>query len=625
MGFFSALTRRIASSIEKRSYSGSIFADMEHGLTNPAFAGTTAGMPVTDTTSISIIGVFAAVRNIADDIAKTQRGVFKSVPGGFEQIYDHPMHRILCQSPNPESGCMDFLRALMGCTLLYGNGYARIIRDRYTNAPVHAYPIHPWRVRKLRDAQGWEYYSIDGMDGSPPGAYNGRVESDDMIHIKNFGLNGSMGLATTRVAKESLGLTLALEQYGASFFGNSALPKGFFYTDGQLTPEAASRLKEKWEAIHRGASNSHKTAVMENGVKWQSMSVTPEEGQFLLSRQFQLIEIARLFRIPPHKLMDLTKGTFANTEQLAGEYIQDCLLTWTTLISEEFKRKLCRPDEVNVHPRFLFTSFFRGDMAARTAYYTALVSWGIASRNDCREMEGLNRVPGLDTYLVPQNFSAASALETMTKSQLTLLAVHAKMNGVELDANGLPVVTTKNDGSLAMSDQVDPSEQATPELMAPAPAGIALPGQQIIDSALYYRAVAQAQQPVLADALRRVLKTEADKVIRAAKKDQGAVEEFYTKHPEHVRAALAPVLSAVAASVWALSAEKPTDEQRAGVEAFISRSVAKSIADSREDLATEIELSGIEIRTSKWTVDRPEKVAEKLIGDLLVVLKGETK
>jgi len=538
-------------------------------------------------------------------VAKTERAVFRKLPRGKEQVFDHPMHRIMCQSPNPEMGPMDFFRSLMGGALLFGNGYAKIIRDRYSGDPIHAYPLHPWRVRCLRDDMGMLYYSLDGCK---------RIEIGDMLHVKNYGTNGVLGIMTIRSAKESLGLTLALEQYGASFFGNSALPKGVFYTDGTLSKDAADRLKQKWDTIHRGASASHQTAVMEHGLKFQPMAVPNNEGQFLESRQFQLLEVARLFRLPPHKLMDVSKGTMNNMEQQNGEYVQDCLMSWIVQIEEELKRKLTRPEEVTIYPKFLVRSFFRGDIKARQEFYSSGIQWGYLNRNDCREMEDLNPVDGLDTYLVPQNYSAASALETMTRSQLTILAIHAKTNGVALDDNGFPMLTAKEDvANTGEDEQADPAEQVVPEMNVPPPPGLVLPGTQPIDDSFFGRhllkQIETTHRPLLADAFRRVLRVEADKVLRGVKKDTFKASDFYANHAEHVRAVIAPVVGATADLVWAVQKYTPTTDDRARIATQIGGIVERHIKASQADL---VELEGLEQRVSNWDARVDSVVAEEL-------------
>src|SRR4051794_16366594 len=147
-----APTRAIARRKEDRSLRDiSVYADAVNSLVSLANVSTTSGEAINERSAISLVSVFAAVRNIADDIGKMERGVFERLPRGKQQVFDHPMHKIMCQSPNPEMGPMDFFRSLIGGACLFGNGYAQIIRDRYTGDPVHAYPIHPWRVRVLRD------------------------------------------------------------------------------------------------------------------------------------------------------------------------------------------------------------------------------------------------------------------------------------------------------------------------------------------------------------------------------------------------------------------------------------------------------------------------------------------
>ncbi len=610
-------TRAITRRKEDRSLRDiSVYSDAINSLVSLANVSTTSGQSINERTAISIITVFAAIRNIADDIAKMERGVFRKLTRGKLQVFDHPMHRLICQSPNPEMGCMDFFRALMGGALLFGNGYAEIIRDRYTGEPLHAYPIHPWRVRVLRDAMGMLYYSLDGCR---------RVEIGNMLHIKNFGTNGILGIMTIRSAKEGLGLLSALESYGASFFGNGALPKGVFYSDGPLSEEGREDYLKKWNNKYRGAGRGNSAAILPHGFKFQTIASQNNDGQFLETRAFQLLEVCRLYRLPPHKLMDVSKGTMNNMEQQNGEYVQDCLMSWVVQIEEELSRKLKRPEEVDIFPKFLVRSFFRGDMKARQEFYASGIQWGYLSPDDVLEMEDKNpRADGRGhIYIVPQNYSAASALETMTKSQLTMLALHAKDNGVEFDKDGYPVLTGPNNVPPPDDEQSDPAQQATPEMNVPPPPGIVLPGTQPIDDSFFGRSkrIIEAQKPLLAHAFRRLLHTECDKVTRASKKD-GFIEwteKFYGEHDAHIRAAIAPQLKAMAETVL-VATPSASDELRAKVETLIGDIATKHIRESREQLAQEIEVSGIQERAAKWEQSRPAAAADDAAGELLKVI-----
>lgn len=603
----------------------SVYSDAVNSLVSLANVSTTAGEAINERTAISLVSVYGAIRNIADDIGKMEKAVFRKLPRGKVQIFDHPLHKIMCQSPNPEMGPMDFFRALIGSACLFGNGYARIVRDRYTGEAIHAYPIHPWRVRNLRDNNGMEFIAIDGITTVRPGELNGRVELGDMIHIKNFGTNGNLGIMTIRSAKESLGLTLALERYGAAFFGNQAVPKGVFYSDLPLDPETRDAYKKEWEKHNRGAGRAHGTAWLPHGVKWQQQSIANNEGQFLETRSYQLLDVCRLFRLPPHKLMDVSKGTMNNMEQQNGEYVQDCLMSWIEVISQELKRKLCRPDEVTIFPRFLTRSFFRGDIKTRQEFYASGIQWGYLSRNDVREMEDLNPVDGLDTYLVPQNYSAAEALETVPRSRLLMLAAMAKSNGVPLDENGFPLLAAPKEDLTADDEQADPAEQVTPEVNVPPPPGIVIPGTQPIDDSFFGRCkpALDVQKALLGRVLTRYLRIETDKVIRASKKGNLAewVERFYAGHTKEIGKAIAPSISGMAETVWAAGGIAPTVDMRAKVQQFITDSASKHIADSRADLT---EAEGVEQRVSGWDT-RADAFAEDRVSELLLLLKTGAK
>jgi HK97 family phage portal protein len=282
-------------------------------LANPApwlvdfYGGGTpsAGVRVTEATALSASAVFACVRNIAEDEAKLPFIVYRNLePQGKERLKAHPLYRLLHDEPNPEMSSFDFRQAVTACAVLFGGGYAEIEKTQ-AGVPLYLWPIESWRVRPLRDAAKNLYYEVDGRD---------RLDPADMLHIRGFGFDGVLGCMLAQVGKESLGLTIAAQRFAASFFGNGTKVSGLLSHPKMLSPEAHKRLKESWTEEHGGPGNAHKPRILEEGMTWTQLSTAPDEAQMVETRQFQVEDVARWFRMPPHKIQHLLRSTFSNIE-----------------------------------------------------------------------------------------------------------------------------------------------------------------------------------------------------------------------------------------------------------------------------------------------------------------------
>ena len=235
----------------------------------------------------------------------------------------------------------------------------------------------------------------------------------EILHIVGLSFNGLTGKSPLTVEREAVAIGLAAQEYGARFYSNGANTGGIITAPGRLSLEAINRLKASWNRANGGLSNSHGTAILEEGMKYEKVGLDPEAAQFLQSRKFQVNEIARIFRIPPSYLADLdNSSTRANVEQQAIQFVRDCVTPYVRRFEVEFNRKLFRADESNYYAYFSMEGLMRGDLQGRYDAYATARQWGWLSVNDIRDLENLNPVEGGDVYLQPLNMNQAGVDNT---------------------------------------------------------------------------------------------------------------------------------------------------------------------------------------------------------------------
>ena len=321
----------------------------------------------------------------------------------------HPLFTILHDAPNPEMTSFVFRETLMVHLLLWGNAYAQILRDR-AGRVAGLYPLLPNRMSVNRDEAGRLYYTYQRVTEENPNFRRGgevTLSSADVLHIPGLGFDGLIGYSPIAMARNAVGMTLACEEYGASFFANGARPGGVLQHPGVLKDPA--KLRESWQAVYGGSANTGKVAVLEEGMTYQQIGIPPEEAQFLETRKFQVDEIARLYRIPPHMVGDLDKSSFSNIEQQSLEFVKYTLNPWVVRWEQALQKSLLLPEERKRYfIRFNVDGLLRGDYQSRMQGYAVGRQNGWLSANDIREMEDMNPIPaeeGGDTYLINGNMT----------------------------------------------------------------------------------------------------------------------------------------------------------------------------------------------------------------------------
>ena len=373
------------------------------------FGGTTSGKPVNEHTAMQMTAVYSCVRILAEAVAGLPLHLYKYTDsGGKEKALSHPLYFLLHDEPNPEMSSFVFRETLMTHLLLWGNAYAQIIRNGKGEV-IALYPLMPNRMSVDRDSSGSLYYTYTRYSDEAPTTKGMTVtlRPSDVFHIPGLGFDGLVGYSPIAMAKNAIGMAIACEEYGAKFFANGAAPGGVLEHPGTI--KDPQKVRDSWNAAYQGSSNSHRVAVLEEGMKYQPIGISPEQAQFLETRKFQINEIARIFRVPPHMVGDLEKSSFSNIEQQSLEFVKYTLDPWVIRWEQTISRALLRPDEKKLYfAKFNVDGLLRGDYVSRMNGYAIASQNGWMSANDIRELENLDRIPpelGGDLYLINGNMT----------------------------------------------------------------------------------------------------------------------------------------------------------------------------------------------------------------------------
>ena len=411
---------------------------------NELFGGssTDSGVSVTPDTALTYSAVYAAVRCIAESVSSLPLNYYERLPaGGKMHAKANPLHHLLHDEPNPEMTSLQWREASMAHLLLHGNSYTEIVRDLEGNA-VELWPIDPTMVAPKRTDSGELYYELNRGKNF--------ITANNMLHIPGLSFDGISGVSPITLARQSLGLSMAIEQFGAGYFGRGARPGGVLTFPGQLSPEARQNLRRSFEELHAGGANSHRVALLEAGLKWEAIGVPPDDSQFLQSREFQIIEVARWFNLPPNKLKDLSKTSYNSLEQMEISFVVDTLRPWLVRWEQQLNRKIIRPkDRGSYFFEFNVDGMLRGDQASRYTAYSVGRNWGWLSVNEIRERESLNPVEGGDVYMVPLNMQSLDTAPTAAPAtNPSLVAVPATDPSLAAPAaTGADVASTALNGA----------------------------------------------------------------------------------------------------------------------------------------------------------------------------------
>lgn len=500
---------------ERRSYSQSFslrdpeFAHWWGGISG---ANTESGVTVNEDTANSISAFWCGVNIIADAFKSLPCGLFTEIEGGGkQQIKEHAGIRLLKRQPNPETSPSRFKWLFPAWIITWGNFYAEIERDR-TKEPMRAWPIHPSRVcPKRRGGTGSIYYEVYNENGT-----HVEIDAANMLHSFRHTRDGWRGIGVLGVARESLGMTVVAEQYGARFFGNSARPSTLLVVEDAPDVEAIANLRKSWQEMF-GGNKSGGVGVIGGGTavtKVETLTLTNEDSQFLESRVHQISEIARWLVISPYKLGEYGKMAYANVEQLSIDFGGQTIQPYALDAEEEFDRKLLTEADRDDDRFFEFkmSGLLRADMKARYDSYAVGLQNGFMVPDEARQLENLNPLP-----------DGLGQIPTRPANMITAAELKAKA-----------------DNPAAFIQQPQAPQEPHPQ------------GRSVSLGNFSRERIDATFRDVFAEAARRLESFESDKMGKALKKPQEYPDwtrDFADEHAKRVRDNLAPLIAAYRESI----------------------------------------------------------------------------
>lgn len=369
-------------------------AELEQVLLRRGFESR-SGIPVTAETAMMVAAVGSAVSLLAESVAQLPLVIYRRrADNGKDRAPEHPLWRLLHDRPNGFQNAFEFREMLTLHLLLWGNGYAfknRLRTGSRAGQVSELLPLHPDRVQPEQD----ERYVVTYRVALPSGDHL-ILPADRVFHIRDRSFDGVVGASRLRQGQDSIGLSLAAERWGAQLFGNGARPSGVLSSDQKLTKDQITQIAESWKAAH-GGENALGTAVLDGGMKWEPLVMNNRDAQFLETRKFQISEVARIYRLPPHMIGDLERATHSNIEHQGLEFVKYSLMPWLRRWEMAINTQLLDPGQ-DVFAEFLVEGFLRGDLKSRYDAYAIGVQNGWLSPNEIRGLENMNPREGGDEY-----------------------------------------------------------------------------------------------------------------------------------------------------------------------------------------------------------------------------------
>ena len=359
-----------------------------------AFGQSAAGKIVNERTAMQMTAVYACVRVLSESIASLPLHVYRRGPEGNRiKAVEHPLFFLLHNEPNPEMTSYIFRQTLMTHLLLWGNGFAQILRNGKGEV-LGLYPLMPNKMSVERDEKGQLYYKYLRNGDEPPTLEGNTVIllPENVLHIPGLGFDGLIGYSPISMTRNSIGLAMAAEEYGSKFFSNGAAPAGVLEMPGTI--KDVSKIRDSWNATFGGSANAGRVAILEEGLHFNPITMSPQDSQLIETRKFETTEIARIFRVPPHMIGDLEKSSFNNIEQEALEYVKYTLGPWVALWESYLEKALLsrrEKDEYEIH--FNMDGLLRGDYKSRMEGYAVGINNGFMCPNDVRRLENLDLIP----------------------------------------------------------------------------------------------------------------------------------------------------------------------------------------------------------------------------------------
>ena len=360
---------------------------------------TYSGRKVSTQLAMQLTSVFSCVRVLAESVGMLPCSLYEQLESGNKRATKERLHKLLAVKPNNYMTPQELWELLIACLCLRGNFYAYKVYA--LGEVVELLPLDPSCVTPKLNNQWEPEYQVTFPNGKSE-----TLTQQEIWHERIFTLDGLVGLSPIAYARQAIGLGLATEEHGARLFGNGAVTSGVLQTEQELSDLAFDRLKRDFEENHQGLTNAHKPLILEMGLKWQQISLSAEDAQFLETRKFQLEEICRIFRVPLHMVQNTDRATFNNIENLGIGFINYSLVPYLIRIEQRINAGLVKASKQGTfYAKFNTGALLRGDMKSRFEAYSTGINWGIYSPNECRELEELNPREGGDIYLTPMNMT----------------------------------------------------------------------------------------------------------------------------------------------------------------------------------------------------------------------------
>lgn len=362
---------------------------------------TSAGVTVNESTAMRLSVVYACIRVLSESVAQIPLKVYERLPnGGKREASDHPLYPLLHDWPNDEMTSFNWREASTAHLCAWGNSYSFIDFGR-DGRPKSITPLKPDRVAPKRlESNDQLVYDVINRKGQST-----RYLKEQVLHVPGLGYDGIVGYSPIRVAAETIGLGLAAQEQAGSFLKNGAVPRGVLMHPKTLTQDSTDRLREDWHEKYGGV-NKGKVAVLEEGMEFKTISVSPVDAQLIETMKLSRSEIAGIFRVPAHMINDLEKATFSNVDQLSIEFVKFSLMPWLTRYEQVMNRRLFLPSERGQYfCQFVTDGLLRGDIKSRNEAHRVAIMGGWKSPNEVRAEENLEPIPGGDQHFMQSSYT----------------------------------------------------------------------------------------------------------------------------------------------------------------------------------------------------------------------------
>ena len=355
-----------------------------------------AGTTVTPDTALTLGAVWACVRCVTETLATLPLNVLKKGENNSRSVWgDHPIHRLLHSYPNPLQSKVEFFEYMIGHLELRGNAYAEIEYNS-RGLPIALWPLHPDSMTVTLSKDGLQYeYRL-------PNGSSVRLPARNVLHIKFLSLDGVVGTSPIRYAANAVGAGLAAQKYSSKVFKTGGSQRFALVSEHSLKPDQIADLRASWESTYSGIDSSHRVAILHGGIKPEVIGIAPEDAQLLQMWNATVVDVCRIWRVPPHKVAQLDRATFSNIEEQNIEWVTDSILPRAVRIEQAIQSALLR-DQDDAEVKFNLDGLLRGRLQDRMEAYAKAIQWGFRSRNEIRALEELPPFEGGDKFDRPLN------------------------------------------------------------------------------------------------------------------------------------------------------------------------------------------------------------------------------